>query len=125
MTARGSCLCVAITFEVAAGPVPSSACHCSQGRKQSGHYWAAGWVPEARVTVAGNVAWYQSSAEAKRGFCGICGSTLFWKHRAEAEISFSLGALDEEAGVRLEKHIFVADKGDYYAIADGLPQKEQ
>jgi hypothetical protein len=25
----------------------------------------------------------------------------------------------------LERHIFVAEKGDYYALADGLPQNER
>ncbi len=39
-------------------------------------------------------------------------------------MSFALGALDEPTGLKLKKHIFVADKGDYYDIADGLPQKE-
>ncbi|MEQ9675765.1 MAG: GFA family protein, partial [Roseovarius indicus] len=37
--------------------------------------------------------------------------------------SFALGALDEPTGLTLEKHIFTADKGDYYDIKDGLPQK--
>ena len=38
-------------------------------------------------------------------------------------MSFALGALDGPTGLRLEKHIFTADKGDYYDIADDLPQK--
>jgi hypothetical protein len=25
----------------------------------------------------------------------------------------------------LERHIFVAEKGDYYALSDGLPQNER
>jgi len=25
----------------------------------------------------------------------------------------------------LERHIFVAEKGDYYVLADGLPQNER
>jgi hypothetical protein len=33
------------------------------------------------------------------------------------------GTLDSPTGLRAEKHIFTADKGDYYEIADGLPQK--
>jgi hypothetical protein len=27
-------------------------------------------------------------------------------------------------GVRRERHIFVAEKGDYYTLGDGLPQNE-
>ena len=35
------------------------------------------------------------------------------------------GAFDAPTGTHLEKHIFVADKGDYYEIKDGLPQNAQ
>ncbi|KIN63152.1 Glutathione-dependent formaldehyde-activating GFA [Sulfitobacter noctilucicola] len=35
------------------------------------------------------------------------------------------GTLDAPTGIATEKHIFVADKGDYYTIADGLPQQGQ
>ena len=38
-------------------------------------------------------------------------------------LAISAGSLDAPTGVVLEKHIFVAEKGDYYPIADGLPQK--
>jgi hypothetical protein len=36
-----------------------------------------------------------------------------------------MGAFDAPTGTRLERHIFTADKGDYYDIADGLPQNPQ
>ena len=36
-----------------------------------------------------------------------------------------MGAFDGATGAKLAMHIFVADKGDYYEIADGLPQREQ
>ena len=38
-------------------------------------------------------------------------------------MSFALGAIDGPTGLTLEKHIFTDTKGDYYQIADGLPQK--
>jgi len=33
-----------------------------------------------------------------------------------------MGAFEGPTRTKLSKHIFVADKGDYYEIADGLPQ---
>lgn len=33
-----------------------------------------------------------------------------------------MGAFDGATGTHLTKHIFVAEKGDYYVIMDGLPQ---
>lgn len=99
-------------------------CHCGQCRKQSGGVWSSAYVEEVDLVIEGDVRWYNSSTRAKRGFCPTCGAFLFWKHNDETTISFALGAIDGPTGLKLEKHIFVADKGDYYAIADGVPQKE-
>lgn len=120
---HGSCLCGNIRFEVS-GPIPGgSICHCGQCRKQSGHLWASAHVPREALAIHGEtLKWFRSSETAQRGFCGTCGSFLFWSHDKEDAISFALGALDPPTGTRIEKHIFTADQGDYYDIQDGLPQ---
>lgn len=119
----GSCLCGDVTFEVHGTPQEPTACHCTQCRRQSGHFWAAAHVARDEITIRGEVAWYEASPAARRGFCPRCGSFLFWEPREGGRIDFALGALDAPTGLRLEKHIFVADKGDYYDIKDGLPQE--
>lgn len=121
---KGSCNCGAVHFDVASDVKGISFCHCGQCRKQSGGLWSSGYVEDASLTIEGSVRWYASSDSAKRGFCPTCGAFLFWKHNDETTTSFALGAIDGPTGLTLEKHIFVADKGDYYEIADGLPQKE-
>ena len=122
MSLRGSCLCGAVTFEAHGEPKGASVCHCGQCRKQSGHLWASAQVPDGDLVIGGVVNWYQSSEKAKRGFCPVCGSFLFWKHADYDHVSFALGAIDGPTGLRLGKHIFTAEKGDYYEIADGVPQ---
>lgn len=122
---RGSCLCGAIRFEAKGPTRDPAACHCGQCRKQSGHYWAAVSVDLADLTVMGTPSWYEASPLAKRGFCPVCGSFLFWKGHDEDEIAVAMGALDSPTGLRLERHIFVEDKGDYYDLTDGLPQEVQ
>ena len=124
MTHRGSCLCGAVTFEVSCALPPPDACHCSQCRKHSGHYFASTDVPRSAVTVRGaeNVTWYRSSEKARRGFCSKCGSSLFWDPLQKDWIGVSMGAFDGPTDTRLRVHIFVADKGDYYDLADGVPQ---
>lgn len=119
---KGSCLCGAVKFEVAGELAPPDACHCSQCRKQSGHFWASTDVPRAAVTLHGEEAlrWFNASEKVRRGFCSTCGSFLFWDRIGRDRIA--MGAFDAPTGTRLHKHIFVADKGDYYEIADGLPQ---
>ena len=120
----GGCLCGAISFEVAGTLPPPNACHCSQCRRQSGHVWASTDVPRAAVTIRGaeNLTWFHSSKRARRGFCSVCGSSIFWEPVGGDTIAIAMGAFDSPTGTRLAKHIFVADKGDYYEIADGLPQ---
>ena len=120
----GKCLCGDVSFTVDGPLGRAAACHCGQCRKQSGHYWASSSAALSDVTINGPVSWYEASKMAKRGFCPKCGSFLFWKAHDEDDLSFSLGALDEPTGLNLACHIFVADKGDYYEIADELPQSE-
>lgn len=124
---RGSCLCGAVRFTVAGELGAPDACHCSQCRRQSGHYWASTDVPREAVTIEGGdgLTWYQSSEKVRRGFCATCGSALFWDVPGRAKIAIGMGAFDAPTGTHLERHIFVADKGDYYDIADGLPQSAQ
>jgi hypothetical protein len=123
----GRCLCGAVTFEVAGELHGPDACHCSQCRRQSGHYWASTDVPRDALTVRGEdrISWYQSSPRVRRGFCSVCGSLLFWDPAGRERIAVGMGAFDPPTRTRLAMHIFTADKGDYYDIADGLPQKQQ
>ncbi|SRR5258706_2993158 len=124
---KGSCLCGAVTFEVEGELRPPDACHCSQCRKVSGHFWASTDLPESSIRLNGadRVTWFQSSKKVKRGFCSVCGSALFWKPISRDSIAIAMGAFDTPTNTLLEKHIFVADKGDYYDITDGLPQSRQ
>ena len=123
----GSCLCGAVRFEVTGDLPGPDACHCTQCRKHSGHYFASTDVARAALTIRGaeHVHWYQSSAKVRRGFCAHCGSSLFWDPIFKDRIGIAMGAFDSPTDTRLAIHIFVADKGDYYDIADGLPQNRQ
>lgn len=122
---HGSCLCGAVTYAASGTARDPAACHCTMCRKQSGHYWAAVQVMDDDLTIKGEVRWYAASPSAKRGFCPTCGSFLFWKGDADPDTGIALGALDGPTGLTLERHIFVAEKGDYYTIADAVPQEEQ
>lgn len=124
---KGSCLCGAVRFEVSGALKAPDACHCTKCRKTSGHYFASTDIPRDRLRVEGgeNVTWFQSSEKVRRGFCATCGSSLFFDPPHLDWIGVAMGAFDEPTGTRLELHIFVANKGDYYEIADGLPQNAQ
>lgn len=122
---RGSCSCGAVRFEVTGDLPGPDACHCTRCRKHSGHYFVSSDVPRSALTVTGAeaVRWYASSAKVRRGFCGTCGSPLFWDPVGHDWIGVAMGAFDGPTGTSIRVHIHVADKGDYYALTDGLPQK--
>ena len=127
----GQCCCGAVAFTADADRDDAHACHCGQCRRWSGAYWTSVNVPYASLNFGkgeDKVGWFKSSGYARRGFCKDCGSALFWhadRHKDHAHrIAIGAGALDAPTGARLAEHIFVADKGDYYDIADGLPRKD-
>jgi len=120
----GSCLCGAIRYRTLGPLRPVIACHCVQCRKTSGHYVAATSVARDRIEIEGAPVWFASSSAARRGFCGTCGSNLFWDGVGQ-NISIHAGSLDGETGLALAGHIFCADKGDYYEIGDDLPTAPQ
>lgn len=117
----GSCLCGSVRYSVAGPLRPVIACHCTQCRKTSGHHVAATAAARGDIRIDGAVTWYASSEKARRGFCGVCGSNLFWDGPG-SHLSIFAGTLDTPTGVTLAAHIYCADKGDYYEITDGLPQ---
>lgn len=121
---HGSCLCGAVTFEVAADLPPPDACHCTQCRKQSGHIFVSTDVPKSSLSVAGSdkVSWFQSSENIRRGFCSLCGSSLFWEPLHRDWTAIAMGAFDDPTHTSIKMHIFVTEKGDYYEISDDLPQ---
>jgi hypothetical protein len=120
----GSCLCGGVRIRTE-GPLRGVVfCHCSQCRKQTGLYYAATDVTDDKLVVEGEelVSWFAASDTARRGFCRNCGSALFWKGVDSDRISVMAGLFEQPTGLQPEKHIFTADRGDFYTITDDLPQ---
>jgi hypothetical protein len=67
-----------------------------------------------------------SDAEARRGFCGECGSSLFWDPPGDETISIAAGTLDPPTGLRIVGHWYTSQASDYYYVPDdGLPRHER
>lgn len=120
----GGCLCGGVRY-VVRGPLGGVvACHCSQCRRTSGHYAAMTSAPSSKLELitSASLAWFKSSTTAERGFCNCCGSNLFWRRFDGDVTSITAGSLDTPTEVSMERHIFVADKADYYSLEDDLPK---
>lgn len=120
----GGCLCGKVRFTTR-GPLREVIfCHCSQCRRQTGLYFAATSVAADRLDLEGaeHVTWFASSTFASRGFCGTCGSLLFWKPNDEPRYAVLAGAFDRPESLHPGYHICTEGRAEFYRISDGLPQ---
>jgi hypothetical protein len=121
---RGRCLCGGVEFTVN-GPLREVVyCHCKLCRRSSGHIVAATACERSQLSLdrAESLRWYHSSAAAKRGFCTVCGSNLFWQPASGTHVSIMAGTLDDPTGLKAVSHIHVDTQGDYYRLDDELPR---
>ncbi len=120
----GRCLCGAVAFELLPPVRDVIVCHCRQCAQWTGYAVAATAVTSENFRLTQgekSLKWYSASQHAERGFCSVCGSSLFWKPSDGSRISVLAGALDPPTGLKTAAHIFVADKSDYYDIKDDAP----
>ena len=128
MTVTGRCLCGAVRFEVD-GPLRDVLlCHCVECRRWHGHVCAATAVPQdaLRLVSDAGLRWIDSPdshAHARRGFCGDCGSSLFWDAPDRATISIAAGSLEPPTGLKTIGQIYVEDAGDYYDVDAELSRR--
>ena len=122
----GGCLCGAVRYEVTGPLTQVTYCHCSMCRRWHGHVGAytAADRDAFRLTEPRGLRWHASSAKARRGFCGECGSSVLFDEDGLPKMGICAGTLDEPTGIREKAHIYTASKGDYYAIAPGLIEHE-
>ncbi len=121
MMQTGSCLCGGVAFTLN-GPLRSAvACHCIQCRKTSGHYWSATSVKTEHMTLTASdsLLWFQSSQFARRGFCNVCGASVFYERDGTGNTAIAAGCLDDPTGIKEVAHIFTDTMGDYYDLPEG------
>ncbi len=120
--ATGGCLCGAVRYDLRGKLRGVYNCHCGQCRRSHGHFGAYTSVTPDQIafTETRGLKWYESSAIARRGFCGECGSSLFWEPAAKDHLGIAAGSLDQPSGLTTLGHIFTDHRGDYYTIDDGL-----
>jgi hypothetical protein len=124
--ATGRCLCGAVRYEVR-GPLRDIlVCHCVECRRWSGHLGAFSAADEDDLVLLDDrtLRWIdspESDRRARRGFCGECGSSLFWRAAEGVHIHLAAGALDRPTGLRVAGHVGVAD-ADWDEPQDGLPR---
>ncbi len=116
----GSCACGAVRYQLSTPLTKVTYCHCSKCRRWHGHVGAYTAVERAGFALVESrgLKWYAVNEKVRRGFCGECGSSLLWDDPRDARVGICAGTLDAPTGLESKAHIFVASKGDYYALPD-------
>lgn len=61
--------------------------------------------------------WYHSTPTVEYGFCGTCGSTLFWRASDKPDhLSVTAGTLDPPTGLTTTLALFSAEASDYHRL---------
>ena len=129
--ARGHCLCGAVSFEVR-GPLRDILlCHCEECRRWLGNVGSFSAARKDDLTFLEDrgLRWIESpksDRDAERGFCGECGSSLFWRPAESERISIAAGTLDPPTGLRVAGHWHTHQADDWDAPPDdGLPKDSE
>ena len=121
---NASCLCKGVNMKIKGEFRPVINCHCIQCSKTHGNYAAYTSILEGNIVFQSKktLKWFQSSKNAKRGFCKNCGASIFFKRFGSKAISLSAGLLQNPTGLKTISHIFLNNKRDYYKLTDKLPK---
>ncbi len=125
--ATGGCLCGAIRYVVHGALRDVLICHCVDCRRWHGHACAMTSALRGDVTInpPDSVQWFTLAGDGprpRRGFCSVCGASLFWDAPERPTLGITAGTLDPPTGLRTLGHVYVSQASDYESLVDdGLP----
>ncbi len=125
--ATGGCHCGAVRYQVT-GPLRDIVhCYCSECQRLNGNFGSHSKARSDQIELMEDrgLTWYAISENARRGFCKLCGSSLFWEAGGQPWSGIIVGSLDDSSELKSLGHIFVDEKAGYYEITDNLPQFKQ
>lgn len=65
-----------------------------------------------------NIATYESSKWAERGFCKVCGSHLFIKEKRSMSYGIPVGVFDDDSEISFNRQVFYDNKPAYYSFSN-------
>lgn len=114
-----SCICGAVKIEID-NPDPNfTVCHCYMCRTWGGGpLFALKCGSEVVFSGHEKIKQYTSSPWAKRGFCGECGTHLFYKLIDTQEYNIPLGLLPRLPGLKMSIQYFSDMRPNYYCFTN-------
>ena len=116
---HGHCLCGAIQITAPEASPEVGACHCRMCRR-----WGGGPFMEipcgTNVSIDGqeHLRVFDSSEWGERGFCGRCGTHLFYRIKETGQHMVPVGLFEQDAGLVFSNQVFIEEKPAYYEFAN-------
>jgi hypothetical protein len=126
----GRCHCGDVHYEVAAEPLMSMVCHCSDCSRIGGAVGHSAFVvARDAVKVTGEIAWYESPGDSgkmvRRGFCPRCGTRLIgFPELAPQLAGISALSLDDTSNYRPQMNIHTKSAAPWTVLDKALPAFE-
>ena len=124
--AHGACLCGAVCFTARLPARWVAHCHCSRCQRAHGAPMVT-WVGFAAIDVqidatADALRWFETAPGAGRGFCGRCGSPMFFRSpRYPGELHIARAVFDTELAQQPSSQVFVSTRAAWALDARTLP----
>lgn len=122
---RGGCQCGAIHYDISAGPTKATLCHCRMCQRAMAAPFAAFLeIPQDRIIWHGAPVRFASSNRADRGFCGTCGTPLFFNFHDSDSIEITAATLPADFSYTPIRQHGVESRCPWLAGLNDLPQIE-
>lgn len=116
---EGNCLCGAVTVSAKVENKNIGACHCEMCRR-----WGGG--PMLAIDCGNNISFngeeniasFQSSDWAQRGFCQQCGTHLFYRLKDTNQHIVPVGIFNGSNQYNFDHQIFIDEKPDFYDFSN-------
>ena len=118
----GQCLCSAVKFTAESVETHHHVCHCGMCRRWSGGPVFGAAATGVKFEGEQNIARYTSSEWAERGFCGHCGSHLFYFLKPANRYILCVGTFDDASPFAIASEIYVDHKPAGYTLAGDHPR---
>lgn len=123
MTRTGQCFCGSVQYRINGPVFDARSCHCSRCRKAfSAQASSYALIKEGTLEwISGEnlLTFYPPEGNFGKAFCSKCGSTLCGIVEGKVH-GITLGCLDDDQDIAIEKHIFVGSKASWEQIPDNV-----
>ena len=116
---KGHCLCGVVEITVEKMNNSVEVCHCGMCRRWGGApLMAVECGSEVLFEGEENIAVFNSSEWAERGFCKRCGSHLFYRLKENNEYQIPAGLFDNQEKFKLDLQVYIDLKPNFYSFSN-------